>query len=141
MTLDKIIAISGKPGLFFIQNQSKGGLIVEALADGKKLAVNSNNNISLLSEIAIFTYAEDKPLSEVFQAISDKENGEKAINHKESSKVLLDYFEEVLPDFDQERVYASNIKKVIQWYNILVEKGVSFKIETAEEDQAAEEEK
>ena len=141
MTLDKIIAISGKPGLFFIQNQSKGGLIVEALADGKKLAVNSNNNISLLSEIAIFTYAEDKPLSEVFQAISDKENGEKTINHKESSKVLLDYFEEVLPDFDQERVYASNIKKVIQWYNILVEKGVSFKLETAEEDQAAEEEK
>ena len=141
MTLDKIIAISGKPGLFFIQHQSKGGLIVEALADGKKLAVNSNNNISLLSEIAIFTYAEDKPLSEVFQAISDKENGEKTINHKESSKVLLDYFEEVLPDFDQERVYASNIKKVIQWYNILVEKGVSFKLETAEEDQAAEEEK
>ncbi len=124
MTLDKILAISGKPGLYELKAQTRTGFVAESLLDGKKVSVGITSNVSVLSEIAIYTLSEEVPLREVFKKIQEKENnGKTSISHKESKDKLEEYFFEVLPDYDEERVYASDIKKVIQWYNILVDKG------------------
>ena len=123
MGLDKILAISGKPGLYELTAQTRGGFVAKSLLDGKKIAVNMRHNVSILSEIAIYTYTEEVPLGEVFQKIKEKEDGKEAINHKSSKKELEDYFSEVLPDYDEDRVYASDMKKIIQWYNILINNG------------------
>lgn len=135
MGLSKTIAISGKPGLFNIISQSKGGFVVESLVDKKKFPITNTHNVSVLNDIAIYTYEEEVPLRNVFLSIHEKEAGKKSISHKESNNTLLSYFAEILPDFDQERVYPSNIKKVLQWYNILVEAEFDFStIEVTEEE-------
>ncbi len=138
MEFSKIIAVSGKPGLFEIISQTKSGVIVKSLLDNKRMPITATHNVSLLENIAIYTYIEDIPLAQVFKNISDKEAGKEAISHKESNDKLKAYFSEVLPDFDEERVYTSNIKKVIQWYNILVK--VDFDFTTLSEEVASEEE-
>lgn len=137
MKIDKIIAISSKPGLYEIKSQTKGGIIVESLQDKKRFPVNSVHNISALSDIAIYTYEEEVPLKNVFFNIFKKEEGNKAIDHKSKKEELLNYFSEVLPDYDEERVYPSNIKKVLQWYNALVD--AKFDFASLEEEEDAEE--
>lgn len=134
MEIDKIISVSGKPGLFNIVTQTRSGFVVESLLDGKKLSLNIKSNVSLLSEISIYTYSEEVSLASVFAAIAEKENNEKSISHKENKEVLETYFREVLPEYDEERVYASDIKKVVQWYNLLLDKGVEFKLEQVKEE-------
>lgn len=138
MSLDKILAISGKPGLYELKAQTRTGFVAESLTDNKKISVSLRHNVSILSEIAIYTYAEEVPLREVFQKIQTKENGEKTIGHKENKKVLETYFREILPEYDEDRVYGSDIKKVIQWYNLLVENGITDFSE--KEDTGAEKE-
>lgn len=138
MELKDIVAINGKPGLYAIKAQSKGGLIVESLLDGKKIPVTISHNISALNEIAIYTYEEEVPLRVIFKAIGEKEEGKKAISHKESGKVLTSYFREVLPNFDEERVYTSNIKKVIQWYNLLASQNFDFSAIKEDEEETEE---
>lgn len=125
MSLDKVLAISGKPGLYELKAQTRGGFVAESLADGKKLSVSVRHNVSMLSEIAMYTYTEEVPLREVFQKIAEKEDGKEAISHKESKAKLEEYFKEILPDYDEDRVYVSDIKKVFQWYNILVGAGMN----------------
>ena len=135
MELKDIVAINGKPGLFEIKAQSKGGIIVESLLDGKKTPVTATHNISALNEIAIYTYEEEIPLRIVFKTIGEKENGQVTISPKESEKVLTSYFREILPNFDEERVYTSNIKKVLTWYNLLASKNFDFtSIQEVEEE-------
>lgn len=124
MKLERILAISGKPGLYELKLQTRTGFVAESLLDGKKITVGMRSNVSLLSEISIYTYAEEKPLVEVMEAIAKKENGGAAPQLKDDKAALMAYFSEVLPDYDQERVYASDIKKVINWYNILQAKGL-----------------
>ena len=138
MKLDKVMSISGKPGLYELKAQTRGGFVAESMLDGKKINVNLRHNVSLLSEIAIYTHTEEVPLREVFQKISEKENGGEAISHKESKAKLEGYFSEVLPDYDQDRVYASDIKKIVQWYNLLISKG--FDDFSKPEDKSTDEE-
>ena len=126
MSLEKIVAITGKPGLFEIISQSKGGLIVESILDKKRIPVNAMHNVSVLNDIAIYTYEEEVPLRDVFKSIAEKNNSKEALSHKESNANLTSFFNEVLPDFDEERVYVSNIKKVVQWYNILAKSNFDF---------------
>lgn len=126
MEFNKIIAISGKPGLYQVISQTKSGLIIESLSDKKRFPVSSTQNISLLENIAIFTYEKEVPLLEVFKSMYEKGEGKKAPSHKESAKVLTDYFLEVLPEYDEDRVYVSNIKKIVQWYNVLIENKLDF---------------
>ncbi len=134
MEYSKIIAITGKPGLFKAVSQTKTGFVVESLLDNKRFPITSTNNVSLIENIAIYTYEEEVPLLDVFKSIFEKENGGKAISHKESGNKLTSYFAEVLPEYDDERVYTSNIKKVIQWYNLLIDAGMDFsKVEDIEE--------
>ncbi|NCT17819.1 MAG: hypothetical protein COZ75_10420 [Flavobacteriaceae bacterium CG_4_8_14_3_um_filter_34_10] len=123
MSLEKLLSITGKPGLYELKTQTRAGFLAESLLDGKKIAVSAQQNVSLLSEIAVYTLKEELPLREVLQKIKEKENGEKTISHKESKEKLEEYFFGILPDYDEDRVYVSDIKKIIQWYNLLQEKG------------------
>jgi len=125
MSLEKILAIGGKPGLFKLITQTRAGFVAESLLDGKRVSVGLRSNVSVLSEIAIYTLEEEIPLRQVFLNIQVKEKGGKtSIGHKEEKIKLEEYFFEVLPDYDEDRVYASDIKKVIQWYNMLHEHGI-----------------
>ena len=124
MYLEKILAISGKPGLYVLQVQTRTGFVAESLTDGKKITVNLKSNVSLLSEISIYTYEGEKPLAEIMQKIANKENKGAALSHKEDNATLIAYFKEILPDYDEERVYPSDIKKVLNWYNMLQAKGL-----------------
>ena len=126
MEFNKIIAVSGKPGLFKVISQSKSAIIVAALVDDKRAAISATENVSLLENIAIYTYEEDIPLLQVLKTMFEKTAGAEAISHKESEGKLTAFFAEVLPDYDSERVYTSNIKKVIQWFNLLVKAGMDF---------------
>ena len=126
MSLEKIISVTGKPGLYEIIAQSKGGIIVQSLIDNKRFPIATTHNVSILDNIAIYTYEEEVPLKIVLKSIFEKENGKECISHKESSATLTEYFSEVLPGYDQERVYTSNIKKVLQWYNLLINNKFDF---------------
>ena len=117
--LKDILSISGYGGLYKFVSQGRAGIIVESLEDDKRMNASASAKISALEDIAIFTDTEDIPLKDVFKAISEKENGGEAIKHKSSANELKDYFAEVLPDYDRDRVYVSDIKKVVNWYNIL----------------------
>ena len=140
MSLEKVIAISGKPGLFEIISRTKSGLIVESMADGKRFPVNSVHNVSTLNDIAIYTYEEEVPLKQVFTNIHKREDGKSSIDPKSDKQTLLSFFGEVLPGFDEERVYPSNIKKVVSWYNTLVESGFDFETLKEAEDEKENEE-
>lgn len=124
MNLEGIIAISGKPGLFKIIAQTKTGVVVESLLDKKRFAMSSSLKMSALQDIAIYTYTEEVPLSEVLDKISAKESGNLSIGHKSSKDILINYFNEILEDYDESRVYVSDIKKVISWYNTLNQVGL-----------------
>lgn len=142
MSIEKILSISGKPGLYELKLQTRTGFVAESLIDGKKITVGMRSNVSLLSEISIYTYDAEVRLSEVFRLIAEKEDNGPAMSHKEDNSKLEGYFREVLPEFDEERVYASDIKKILHWYNMLQAKGmVSKEKPVAEEAPAAEEAK
>ncbi len=137
MNLEKILSISGKPGLYALKVQTRTGFLAESLVDGKKISVGLKVNVSLLSEISIYTINAEKPLTEVMRNIAIKENEGPAISHKEDNATLVAYFSEILPEYDSERVYPSDIKKVLNWYNLLQAKGMVSKeepiIDNAEE--------
>ena len=134
MNLDKVLSISGKPGLYELISRSKRGFIVKSMESGKKTAVSMRHNINVLGEIAIYTYDDEIPLYKVFNNIAEKESKGKTIDPKSTSNELKSYFQDVLPEYDEERVYVSNIKKVLQWYNSLIDLGISeFEAEKAQE--------
>lgn len=138
-----ILAIAGKPGLYKLVSRGKMNLIVEALDDShKRMPAFSSDRVTSLSDIAMYTYEEDVPLMTILASLRDKEEGKVAsINYKKaSSEELQEYFAQILPDFDRERVQNSHIKKLIQWYNILVEAGITDFEEPEAEEPAAESE-
>jgi len=138
MSLESILSIAQKPGLFKLVTQTRGGFIAESLLDGKRISVNLRSNVSLLSEIAIYTLTEEVPLRDVLNKIKDKENGAKtSVSHKDSKDALEEYFFDVLPDYDEDRVYPSDIKKVVRWYNLLHEHEM---LDLLNEEQSNEEE-
>ena len=124
MQLDKIISISGKPGLFTLVSQLKSGFIVEDVSTGKKASISNSSQVSLLENIAIYTFDKEVPLFEVFKNIAEKYEYQQAIAHKSSEAELRNFMAEVLPDYDVDRVYASDIKKLVQWYNLLQKAGI-----------------
>lgn len=139
MNIDRILAISGQPGLYELKLQTRTGFVAESLVDGKKITVGLRSNVSLLSEISMYTYAGEKPLVEVFRAIAAKENEGQGPSHKDDSAKLIAYFAEIVPDYDVDRVYISDIKKVFNWYNILQAKGLVSKDAPVAEAPVAEE--
>jgi hypothetical protein len=140
MSLEKVLSISGKPGLYKLKTQTRTGFLAESLLDGKTINVSGRHNVSLLSEIAIYTLTEEVPLRKVFEKISEKEGGKEAINHKASKEELEEYFFGVMPDYDEDRVYPSDIKKVVQWYNMLVKNGITDFSDAKDETKVDEKE-
>ena len=132
--LKEILSISGKPGLQKLISNSSNAIIVESLLDGKRFPAYSNAKIIALEDISIYTESEDMPLKEVLKRMHTKANGAQTINHKESTEKVLAYFDEVVPEYDKERVYVSDMRKIIQWYNLLVSKEcLNFDEEETEE--------
>ena len=123
-----ILAISGKPGLYELISRGKGTLIIESLSDHKRMPAFASDRVTSLGDIAMYTDEEDKPLGEILIALRDMEGGKKAsLDYKKASgKQLTDYFAKFLPNFDRDRVHSSDIKKLIQWYNMLIEAGINF---------------
>lgn len=120
--LKDILSISGQPGLFKLVSKGSNSLIVESLITGKRMPAHSSSKVITLEDIAIFTEEGEKPLKEVLKQIAEKESFGQTLDPNSSSKDLLAYFGEVVPDFDTARVYASDVKKVLKWYNLLQEK-------------------
>lgn len=138
MELRDILAISGQPGLFRYIAQSRNGVIVESLLDGKRSNASASARVSALTEISMFTEGEDIPLAEVFTKMYAYTGGKAAISHKESNDRLKEFFGAVITDYDRERVHVSDIKKAVSWFNLLVEAGFTeFKL--PEEDEVTEE--
>lgn len=139
--LKTILSISGKAGLYKLVSQGKNMLIVESLTDKKRFPAYGNEKIISLGDIAMYTDTEDVPLREVMASIKKKENGA-AVEmdvKKASVEDLRSYLEEVLPNFDRDRVYPSDIKKLISWYNLLVKSGMTdFEKEQPAEEGSAE---
>lgn len=122
--LKTILSISGKPGLFKLVSNSKNIIIVESLTDGKRFPSYARDKVVSLGDIAMYTETEDVPLREVLAKVKELEKGAVAsVDPKADASVLREWFAKVLPDFDRDRVYASDIKKLVQWYNLLVTSG------------------
>ena len=138
--LKDILAISGQPGLYKLVSNTKNGIIVENLETKKRMPAYATSKVSALDDIAIYTVdGEDKPLTEVFKSIREKENGGPTIKPKASNNELKAYFESIMPDYDDDRVYVSDMKKVFQWYNILQNLEMLDLLDVVEEEEKKEE--
>ena len=137
--LKGILAISGQTGLFKLVSNSKSGFIVESLIDKKRMPAHATSKISALEDIAIFTEEGDVQLHEVIKNIKEKENGGQSISHKSSGNELKAYMREILPTYDEDRVYVSDMKKIFQWYNILQENDMLNEVEAEKEETSGEE--
>lgn len=133
--LKTILSVSGKPGLYKLLSNSKNMIIVESLVDKKKIPVHPRDKVVSLGDISIYTETDDVPLKNILLSMKQKENGVKAsIAPSSKPEELKKYFEEVLPEFDRDRVYPTDIKKMITWYNILIESGIDFEVEEKTEE-------
>jgi len=138
MNLKDILAISGMSGLYRFVSQGRNGVIIEGLVDKKRINASASARVSALEDIAIYTDDKELPLKEVLRRIFQKENGGVAIDPKLSDDKLKKYFEEVVPDYDREKVYTSDIKKVYTWYNILLSQNMVDLEEDPKEEDVAE---
>lgn len=142
MTLKEIMAIAGKPGLYKMIAQAKNGIIVESIIDQKRMQAFTHDKISTLEEISIYTESGDKPLREVLQAMFAKLEGKNTPDYKGDNNKIKEFFGEMLPDYDKERVYVSHMQKIINWYNLLVEYNLTDAITApGDTEESAEEEK
>lgn len=121
MDLKEIMAISGKPGLYKLLSQTKTGMLVESMADKRRFPVFAHEKVSSLEEISIFTETDDIPLKEVLKKIHEYLQGKPVPGHKSEPEELKAFFGEAVPEYDRERVYVSDIRKVVQWYQVLHE--------------------
>ena len=137
--LKEILSISGKPGLQKLISNSSNAIIVESLIDGKRFPAYSNSKIIALEDISIYTENEDLPLKDVFKRIYEKQSGAQTLNHKDATENIVTYFGEIVPEYDKDRVYVSDMRKIIQWYNLLNEKGY-LNLEEEEKEEVKEEE-
>jgi hypothetical protein len=140
--LKDILAISGKSGLFKLIAQARNGIVVESLEDNKRHVAPATARVSSLEDIAIFTVEEEVPLADIFYMIHEQSEGKEILSHKAPVEELKSYFKELVPEYDEDRVYVSDIKKVIQWYNQLNEHGMLVVIDKEEEkaeDELSEE--
>jgi len=132
------MSISGKGGLFKYIAQARNGIVVEALEDNKRHVAPATARVSSLEDIAIFTDDEEVPLADIFFRIHEKTEGKESLSHKAGAAELKSYFEELVPDYDEDRVYVSDIKKVFQWYNQLHSHGLLEVIDKEEEEESSE---
>ncbi|MFM2135439.1 MAG: hypothetical protein RL021_839 [Bacteroidota bacterium] len=135
MELKDIISVPGTGGLHKVIGNNKSGFIVESLADGKRSMVSGTQRIMSLSDVAIYTTTEERPLREIFKKIQESEGGQLTLDAKADEKEMRAFFKKIVPDYDEERVYASDIRKVLNWYRLLNGK-IDFTKEESDTDSA-----
>ncbi|MCZ4409411.1 DUF5606 domain-containing protein [Cryomorphaceae bacterium 1068] len=140
MDLSQILSIAGKPGLFKILNQSRGGVVVTSLNDGKKMVIGQTQRVSTLSDISIYTLEGDEPLANIFEKMKKQSGGKEVEVEFKDPDALREYFFRIFPEHDEDRVYPSDIKKMIKWFNLLLEKGLLDSVEGEKEEETASEE-
>lgn len=133
--LEKILSVSGKPGIYKLLAGGKSTVVVESLIDGKRMPVHPTQKVSSLSDISIFTLEDDMPLKEVLLKAKEAFDGGPAPDGKSDGKVLQAAMLKVLPNYDRDRVYTSDIKKFFQWYNILQSKDMLEFADVVEEEE------
>jgi len=137
--LKEILSVTGKPGLFKLVSQGKNMLIVESLLDGKRIPAYTKDKVVSLGDIAIFTEDAEVPLGQVLESVKAKENGGLcSIDPKADNEKLRAYMAEVLPEYDRDRVYPSDIRKMIAWYNLLINAKITDFVEAVKEETAPE---
>jgi len=135
--LKEILSVTGKPGLFKLVSQGKNMLIVESLLDGKRVPAYTKDKVVSLGDIAIFTETTEVPLGQVFESVKTKENGAVcSVDPKADNDTLRKYMAEVLPEYDRDRVYPSDIRKLINWYNVLINNGITEFVEAEKLEEA-----
>ncbi len=139
MDLSKIVSIVGKPGLYKLVGELRTCLLVESIDDGKRFPVHSTEQVSSLQDICIFCTEEEMPLGKVMDRIFEYLDGKEAPAYKSDPEVLKDFFDKSMPDYDKQRVYTSDIKKVIRWYNILLSKNLLIKEKESKEEESEKE--
>ena len=142
MKISDVLAISGKPGLFKILASSSKNLVVESMLDGKRSSIPGSLRVSSLSDITMYTINEDVPLREIIKSMYDKNKGKAAISHNSSPQEVKDFVDSVVDDLDHDRVYASDLRKLVQWYNLLIsQKALPFEEEEEKEDGKSDDKK
>ena len=140
MKISEVLAISGKPGLFKVLASSTKNLVVESMLDGKRTSVPGSIRVSSLSDITMYTLKDDVPLKDIFIKIHKKNKGDSALSHNSSPQEIKDFVDGIISDLDHDRVYSSDLRKLVQWYNILIsQKALPFDPEETEEDDASKE--
>jgi hypothetical protein len=135
MKISDVLAISGKPGLFKILASSPKNLVVESMIDGKRSSIPGSLRVSSLSDITMYTIEEDVPLREILKSMFDKNKGKPALSHNSAPQEVKDFIDSVVNDLDHGRVYASDLRKLVQWYNLLIsQKALPFEEEEEKED-------
>ena len=136
MKITEVLAIAGKPGLYKVIASSAKNLVVESMTDGKRTSVPGSARVSSLGDITMYTHSEDMPLRDILNKMHKKTKGEEAPGHNSSSaSEIKDFVESVVADLDYNRIYNSDLKKLVQWYNILLTKE-AFPLESEEEEKA-----
>jgi hypothetical protein len=135
MKITDILAIAGKPGLYQVLTSGSASIVVESMMDGKRSSVPGTARVSNLADITMYTNDDDVPLMDVLNRIHDAKKGAEGPSHKDAAQAIRDFIDGIVPELDHERVYQSDLKKLVQWYNLLVSKG-AFPLEAPEEDGA-----
>jgi hypothetical protein len=138
MKITDILAIAGKPGLYQVLASGSASIVVESMMDGKRSSVPGTARVSNLADITMYTQEDDVPLMDVLNRLHDAQKGKEGPSHKDAPQTIRDFIDGIVPELDHERVYQSDLKKLVQWYNLLVTKG-AFPLEAPEEVESADE--
>jgi hypothetical protein len=137
MKLKEIMAIAGKPGLYKMVAQAKNGIIVESIIDQKRVQAFTQDKISTLEEISVYTEDGDKPLREIFQKIMTAQEGKATPDFKGNNNKIKEFFGQVLPEYDKERVYTSHMQKIVSWYNLLIQHDLAEILKNDENEETS----
>ena len=140
MKITDILAVAGKPGLYQVLASGSASIVVESMVDGKRSSVPGTARVSNLADITMYTHDDDVPLLDILNRMHEAQKGEAGPSHKDAAQTIRDFVDGIVPELDHDRVYQSDLKKLVQWYNLLVGKG-AFPLEAPETtEEAAQEE-
>ena len=136
MKITDILAVAGKPGLYQVLASGSASIVVESMVDGKRSSVPGTARVSNLADITMYTHDDDVPLLDILNRMHDAQKGAEGPSHKDAAQTIRDFVDGIVPELDHDRVYQSDLKKLVQWYNLLVSKG-AFPLEAPEKSEEA----
>ena len=136
MKITDILAVAGKPGLYQVLASGSASIVVESMVDGKRSSVPGTARVSNLADITMYTHDDDVPLLDILNRMHDTQKDAEGPSHKDAAQTIRDFVDGIVPELDHDRVYQSDLKKLVQWYNLLVSKG-AFPLEAPEKPEEA----